>query len=1125
MYDIVKPEKIENPEIKLDYTDMNGIGIRLEFDYTDEEGKKKKFSRKTNRVIELSEDGEVSIKIKNTMKTVKNLYQYSPDLIFLTSGNPEFFNALKSSFEDKEKNYNFLYGLVSFDNDKIFILPQPEINLKTNIKQEEVRQKDKDLKVYETPQKVFDFFTDLIDKEMREIVIEEAVKKILKVKKSDDLYNMQNALIMSSVEIINKAINENDFETIKKEIGESNFEKNKELIEFLTKIPDKDIFKFLKEHERELTLFKLEKVLNVKPLFLDFQAGSGVILNSLKEKGFDKAVLTGTELRNIENNDPSYQVVTGSNFSLLKNTYNQILSNENRKHMIRSIFNYTNPPYTTDDTVARESIDTIKDGSIVFGLYPTKMLPYLKDRIDGVIYEIPKEATGYTDPNTPQKFLLIAGTKLSERDIKNIQSRQAKSKCEYIEVETTDLKTLKPRPALKQTIRDNLTYSISTDYTNFQKDFKTAIENTNERYKNLAKIVNTLENHKKDILNSFLPFDDLKKNKVFPDTRFFSYNNKTDYYTFDEVAQNIPLLNFYKKVNPELFLIVKKIAEDIKYPLPDIKEEEEFRYSFTNTAPQNKDIVTNTNLGMMRLKYYPDIINISDKENKEILVNILNKYIEENNLEIPEKSLNALELLINKASSIVLKNEKTSKEKTIYNNEVLVFVDKFGQDLGKFEITPTEFYKLLEKEGYFNLDDYIELAELKTDEYDNIVEKFTDYIEDVKQEIVAFNIENFKEFYNETNQEAIFEEFNKDIKAAYISYMNMHKKITELKRKKANGENLSAEELNQLTDFTDKRNGVIIDFANKYHFKEIFSKKFEFIDPKNNIKKVVNKYAANLDKNEVEEINKLINAHFKNREITFFEIERPTFFAQLNENYNLEDKMDFENFMIDIEDALSDAYKVKKQIYTGYVRLADILVTGVFPLKELLRRGNKEKARVLFEHLFIRKLNLQPHQFNEAIRYLAVSDERKLEMLFWEMRAGKTRTMLATGLLNALKHNKDIDFIAETANLNDIALQTLDSFPFLFFNSKFFVGDTKKINVSNENVYTTLLDEHIIPNMPKLLQPYLIGKGKKAEELAKTFYTDVLEIKDKLNEANMVELEKMFKNTPFEKCLGICKGE
>ena len=233
--------------------------------------------------------------------------------------------------------------------------------------------------------------------------------------------------------------------------------------------------------------------------------------------------------------------------------------------------------------------------------------------------------------------------------------------------------------------------------------------------------------------------------------------------------------------------------------------------------------------------------------------------------------------------------------------------------------------------------------------------------------------------------------------------------------------------------------------------------------------------------------------------------------------------MDFENFMIDIEDALSDAYKVKKQIYTGYVRLADILVTGAFPLKELLRRGNKEKARVLFEHLFIRKLNLQPHQFNEAIRYLAVSDEKKLEMLFWEMRAGKTRTMLATGLLNALKYNKDIDFIAETANLNDIALQTLDSFPFLFFNSKFFVGDTKKINVSNENVYTTFLDEHIIPNMPKLLQPYLIGKGKKAEELAKTFYTDVLEIKEKLNETNMVDLEAMFKNTPFEKCLEICE--
>ena len=880
MYDIIKPESIENPEIKLDYTDMNGIGVRLEFDYTDEEGKKKKFSRKTNRVIELNENGEVSIKIKNTMKTVKNLYQYSPDLIFLTSGNPEFFNALKNAFEDKEKNYDSLYGLVSFDNQKIFILPQPEINLKTNIKQEEVRQKDKDLKVYETPQKVFDFFTNLIDKEMKEIVIEEAVKKILKIKKSDDLYDMQNVFIMSSIKIISKAIEENDLEAIKKEIGESNVEKNKDLIEFLTKIPDENIFKYLKEHERELTLFKIDKVLDAKPLFMDFQAGSGVILNSLKEKGFDKAVLMGTELRDIKNDDPSYQVVTRSNFSLLKNAYNQILSNENRKHMIKSVFIYSNPPYTTDDTVARESIDTIKDGSIVFGLYPTKMLSYLKDRIDGVIYEIPKEATGYTDPNTPEKFLLFAGTKLSERDIKNIQSRQIPSKCEYVEVETTDLKTLKPRPALKQTIRDKIKYSMSADYTNFQKDFKNAIESTNERYRNLAKIISTLEGHKKDILNSFLPFDDLKKNKIFPDTRFFSHNNKTDYYTFDQVAQNIPLLNFYKKVNPELFLIVKKIAEDIKYPLPDIKEDEEFKYSFTNTTPPSKDVVTNTNLGMMRLKYYPDIIDISDKENKNILTDLLNSYIEENNLDIPDKSLNALELLINKASSIVLKNEKTSKEKTIYNNEVLVFVDKFGQDLGKFEITPTEFYKLLEKKGYFNLDNYIELAELKTEEYDDIVEKFADYIENVKKEIVSFNVENFEEFYNETNQETILDEFNKNIKTAYKTYMDMNKKVAELRRKKANGEELSQEELNQLTYFADKRDRVIMDFANKYHFKEMFSQKFEFIDPKNNIKKVINRYGKNLSKEEIEGINKDINGHFKNREITFFELERSAFFTQ-----------------------------------------------------------------------------------------------------------------------------------------------------------------------------------------------------------------------------------------------------
>ena len=1091
--EIINPKNIQNPKIKFDFNNLHGIGMILNFKYQDGD-KEKEFKRRLNKVIEI-DDEKVEIKTKNTLGSVKNLYQYTPDLLFLTSSNPSFYNALKKEFEN---GYDKLYGLVSYENEKIFILPDLEIDTTINFKIENEKEKNKELKVYETPKKVFDFIANILDETIKDILIDEVAKKLVKAKEAK--------LFEADLEFLTlqEALKNKNLEKIKA-LAEEKFEKNKELIEFVMNLPDKNIFKYLKDHERELTLFKLDNVLKIKPVFMDFQAGSGIILDSLKEKGFDNAILTGTELRDIKRNDENYKVVTGVNFSLINETIKNVLSNENRKKMIESIFNYSNPLYSTDDLTGKKSIDTIKEGSLVFGLYPVKMLSYLKERIKGVIYNISKEAIGYKDSNSPQRYLLVIGQKLSDDAIETIKMRMQKSKTGVIELDVENLNKIKIPYFVKEKIKNNLVYSMKTDYSNFLEDFKKAINSTIERYKNISKIQTLLKEKKDEILNAFLPFENLKKAKIFPDTRFFSKDSRDiKYYTFEEVAQNVPLLSFYKRVNPELYMIVEKIAKDLDYPLPELNENE-FRYSFTNTKPLKKDLVTNDNLGMMKFKYLPDIIEIKDEKNKEILKDLVNKYIEKNNLELDERSLNALELVINRSDYLILKNEHISRGNTIFNNEVFVFVDKFGKDIAKFEILPSDFYKLLEEEGYFNINDYIELATLKENEYIDLIDKFLKYMENVKKEIINFNVKNFKEFYNEKNQDEILKEFNKDLINYYKQYAINMKKAKET----------------QNPEYQKKAFSLIREFGDKYHFKEIYNSKFELIDSKKLIQKAVNKY-KNLSKEEKEEIVNLIYSHFNKREVTFFEIERSAFFNQLNEKYNLEEKIDFENFILDVEDALSEPYQMKKLLYAGYIRLADVFVTGITPL-ELAYKQDKKLAINLFEKLFVNKLRLKPHQFNEAIKYFALNDDRKVEMLFWEMRAGKTRTMLAIGFLNALKTGKDFDLIVETGNMNDIAYQTLESFPFLLLNSKFFVGDNKKININNENVYEMLLTENIIPNLPKVLQPYLVGKGKKAEELAQTFYTDILEIRDKLNNENIKNVENYFKNTPFVKCLGVCE--
>ena len=823
------------------------------------------------------------------------------------------------------------------------------------------------------------------------------------------------------------------------------------------------------------------------------------MLDSLKEKKFNTDLI-GTELREIEKNDPNYKVVTGVNFNLVKETVKNILNNKNRKKMIESVINYSNPPYSTDDSVGKASIDTIKEKSLIFGLYPVKMLKYLQERIKGTIYVIPREATGYTDKNTPEKFLFIAGEKLDEKTVKKIQARLEKSQTDVIEIESNDLNKLKIKENFLEKIKEVLKYSIYANYDNFFKDFEKSIKETIEKYKNIDKFTEIIKENKNSIFNAFLPFENLKKNRIFPDTRFFDKKGQIEYLTFNEVIDNLPLLNFYNKVNPELFEIVKKLADALNYPFPNIKKEE-FKYSFTNTKPLKKDLVTTDNLGMMKLKYYPDLIDISDEENKETLRKIIDEYIKENDLKINERDINALHLLINKTDKLVLKNELVTLNKSVFNNEVFVFVDKYGNDLGKFNILPTDFYKLLEDKGYFKLEDYIELANLKDEIYKELIEKFLDYIDSIKKDIIKFNIENFKDFYDENAKKNILNDFNKDILAAFKE------------RQKALKEGNSEKALK-----------AIVDFANQYHFKDIYEKIFEAVNTDALINKVFRKYEKILP-DEMRDIKKLLKEHFIKREVVFFELERAEFFKKINEEYGLENKIDFEDFMLDIEDALSEPYKIKKQIYTGYIKLADILITGVLPLENVYKvKKDFEKSKEIFEKLFLYKMGLKPHQFDEAIRYLALSDNKKLEMLFWEMRAGKTRAMLAIGFLNALKNNKDFDLIVETANMNDITLQTLESFPFLLLNAKFFVGDKNKVNVNNDNVYSMFLTENIIPNMPKLLQPYLIGKGQKAEELSKTFYTEMFDIIKSLNDKTLNRVEDFFKDTKFEKCLKVCNN-
>lgn len=1147
----------------------NNNAVELEF--TNNEGEIDKVDIGKYVQISFIDDG-IDLKIKDSDKFIKStLSTYSKSLLFLIS-NIDVKKALKEYYSIEENSQkdvfvirtngdNFLIGeKISKLNVRMDILN--ELNKQKNMTETE---KKENLKVYETPSNMFDIMFSLIQQSSLkynfapDIVSEfkDKLKKDLEVKFLDLKENSKDKLELKKIKSLLDAVKSKNglrhltdvFDSITNETRRHYLEtlndelytslKNYIEAEYVDAVND---FKIL--HSVEFP-FKHLKNFNVEipdiPI-MDFQAGSGDgILKSATKTDFP-LVLQGTEFRNFENLDLDkdtldfrYKVETGKNFNIYKDAYKKTFANQTLYRAISSTPIYLNPPYNADNQIAKESIEILKDKQLVFGLFPTSMKNFLSEHIDGFIFEVNKELTGYTDDRVPEKLLFIVGRKFEEEllkhEIANLTSYKKHTMLRNLESKdvTGAIKEIQRELKLNEKIfpfdnfiRNMFTYHAE-DNNRVDSVFRVVKKNIldlDDFILNSEKLFTAIDEKSEYIRNEFGSESMLLKAKVFPNIQFFNEDSKVEYITFSEVISNHGLLVAYRDNYPEILNLIQKIAKKENIEL-NIMDSFTSLYDLDNPyKPILKDKILTQNIGLMKNYYLPSSFDLTKIENKEHILKILSKVYEDKaDSALPLNMRDILKDVVYKTSRLITKLETTIRgEKDVLKDEIFVAIDEDGIDIGKFQISKTDFYKAMQDLGYFDLNDYVELAEINEQQKDIIIENLLKHVENSIFLIAKFN----------NIDKNVLEQ---DIMKSLVNNLMLNKMYGEQKIS-----NLS---------FNEQYNKTFVEFISKYEIQNYFNNYINFD------KKLESKFREELNNNisfisvkkaDIEATIEKIFDLYKKSPLDFFEFKRDIteewienlmndLMSKNNSNPLSEKQLSY--LKIDIYNLLSQDFVKRKAVFEASTRLSKLMIMnyGYMKYKKLSNRqkgieiSNVALYDEVFERMSSTTFGLMPHQFKTSERFLGVCDDIKMDMKMWEMRAGKTLGFTFEAYLLSLYRKEDVHMLLESKNVDDITIQIMSHLPHLFMNSNFYLAksNAKDAVISGEKTYTHLVNAEYYPNIPNTVKSYFIGRGEmtksELDKFAYEFEKLIVEVEAKgFDKAYMLE---NYKDSKFLDVLNI----
>jgi len=631
--------------------------------------------------------------------------------------------------------------------------------------------------------------------------------------------------------------------------------------------------------------------------------------------------------------------------------------------------------------------------------------------------------------------------------------------------------------------------SKSMSYETNEKDLKSFVNTFSNKMNSFLSVVpreHTITTYASNIKNTDMNFFSSLNNiglksKIFPDI----INMKNPDMSIEDISNSLFHVMAWLKI-PEYHDIIKEQLKRNGFPVPSV-----FPASFSlsdkkknKLLPANKKSIVSisSHTGMMKFQLYPTLIQLNDKKDIDEFFNFSSRAV---GSLLPSDSKQDISDIYKTLSSsyssrlaeckyIVMKIEPViNKGGLVKMVEHFVGVDEKMREKIIFDIPVMEFFKELEKDGFIKAENTLKNASFSEKNIDAIFTKIVDYVKSSKEKnkdifstvdrIFGSHIQAFGEKEN----------YSFDIKK--ISYIN-----TILKNN--NGKFLS---------------------------DELLTKK-----PISFTKELDKMFPDEMSENQIIFKNSIVNfwdKNLKGKEYFLLDEKKRTaienvFFKKFGESQETKKVMGILN-------ELSAEYNFKAEADIKIIS-SDAFLSYVHN-KSIHGLDSEGKNEVI--NIFLYKiLGLKPHQVLEAKGFIALylKGDVNLELLFWEMRTGKTRTMEVMLFLLSLLQELPSVFFIQNKNNSDIIGQMFELYPFFVSDSSTVLGEKTDFKVDSTDL-PIALSEFIFPNIVSTLKRDGILKNPTTENkspadiLASTYTKDFQKIYDIVKTSTSSSVEKM----------------
>jgi Tfp pilus assembly protein PilZ len=956
------------------------------------------------------------------------------------------------------------------ENTEYFIVEEQLYSQKTRVYEieevistiKDIKHKEKeDYKVYETPHKTHEITTRIIAKIIRntfligkengsykgiagfvnknqlaQTFLEESLTKQDPISHIQEVINQISQKIQKLKESKNTE-NPEDKNNITNEIDQlkhtlETAEKVKKALELNQKLKDlslnnkeeiRQLFSIIQENFqliKELTDNpKLKLAKEFKVAIFDPQAGSGTILDTLKEHNIP-SILIGSEIRDIKQEKDGYLVATGIPYEFyysvleslniiaeqelsgkIKLKTNPSTLSQAEARSLTSMFYFINPPYDTNSYHVRNTLkyiptseeleikNTLKEkptSPIVIGLLSHKEEKILDKYLNAMAIKIKKEDTGYKEENNPEYFLLFVGF-----NGKNFKLKEYQSISEFEDEVAKWIVNSYGKDLITEMIADQCNHAekFARKTIELIKEKIQEVKDKNFTVEYLLQPIGLLEKAKRD--EAIFP----KLNEITPK------NGKVKLTNFKELYSDLELQSLYKESMPELYRLFIDTCLATGKEIPSEAEEEEYI------------ITTLEELGIMRFKYIPQRIKITEEVEKAIKEFVNQQEFEK--LQMIKKQAKEIYL------SIKSMKKTTSKiaDNIISTVAVLTISDEKGYDHAIIEIPPEKVFEKLSEKGIINIKaKHISQHPKYKDAYIQLIDKVTKNIIENHEEDIPFilhTIEKYKDLNIVTAEYRI---------KTMLKNQDLIKRIftLEVKQEKV------IENLENVTPELEKRIKTTIDKINYLLKKRPMQTALSLIDPPE----------------EFPEVSKITKG---------FSIKD---FIYINTNQDVAKEV-IEQLYPLAELVKDIGYSIKKLI---------VAILSSLVIQNHLERKQYKKAIEIFENLHYRYkdgFRLRPYQYESALYGVlkAYLTGKPGHFLGWEMRAGKTLTMASAGYFASMLFDKQTNFFVNTNNVFDIARQIARHLPHVIKQSKIYPTDESDFQ---ENIVETTLSKKAILN-------------------------------------------------------------